>query len=166
MGTINTRVVRRSNALQGHVFCRRPRYRELMSMGGGPLGAAKAATVAGGMAGFQAGMAFPPTRMLLDLVLSLPRETAPARQRARPVSSRSTPTPARPKARLRCEIRAQGDPGYKATAVMFGESALSLALDGERLPVASGVLTPATAMGTALADRLRAAGHRYDVLTV
>ena len=24
-------------------------------------------------------------------------------------------------ARLRCEIRAQGDPGYKATAVMLGE---------------------------------------------
>ena len=28
----------------------------------------------------------------------------------------------------------QGDPGYAATAVMLGESALSLALDGDRLP--------------------------------
>jgi short subunit dehydrogenase-like uncharacterized protein len=42
---------------------------------------------------------------------------------------------------------------------MLGESALCLALDRDRLPVRAGVLTPATAMGTALADRLRSAGH-------
>ena len=53
-------------------------------------------------------------------------------------------------------VAAQGDPGYAATAVMLGESALCLALDGERLPAAAGVLTPATAMGDALVDRLRA----------
>ena len=39
---------------------------------------------------------------------------------------------------------------------MMGESALCLALD--ELPDRFGVLTPATAMGTALVDRLRAAG--------
>ena len=42
---------------------------------------------------------------------------------------------------------------------MLGESALALALDGERLPERAGVLTPATAMGDVLVDRLRAAGH-------
>jgi len=56
-------------------------------------------------------------------------------------------------------IGAQGDPGYAATSVMFGESALCLALDGERLPGRGGVLTPATAMGATLAGRLTAAGH-------
>ena len=65
-------------------------------------------------------------------------------------------------ARLRCEIRVPGDPGYKATAVMLGESALCLAFDD--LPEAAGVLTPATAMGTVLADRLVAAGHSYSVV--
>ena len=64
-----------------------------------------------------------------------------------------------------CEIRANGDPGYKATAVMLGESALALALDGERLPKAAGVLTPATAMGAVLTERLRAAGQTYNVRT-
>jgi short subunit dehydrogenase-like uncharacterized protein len=53
---------------------------------------------------------------------------------------------------------AQGDPGYQATAVMLGESGLALALDHDRLPRTAGVLTPATAMGDALADRLRKAG--------
>ena len=46
---------------------------------------------------------------------------------------------------------------------MLGESALALALDGDRLPQAAGVLTPATAMGTVLTERLRAAGQTYDV---
>ncbi|HTC73277.1 MAG TPA: hypothetical protein VK655_10345, partial [Solirubrobacteraceae bacterium] len=56
-----------------------------------------------------------------------------------------------------------GDPGYKATSVMFGESALALAFDGDRLPARSGVLTPATAFGSALVERLRNAGHTYEV---
>ena len=60
-------------------------------------------------------------------------------------------------------MRAQGDPGYAATAVMLGESALARALDGDRLPAAAGVLTPATAMGDVLVERLR---ERDFALTV
>ena len=48
---------------------------------------------------------------------------------------------------------------------MLGESALALALIAERLPGTAGVLTPATAMGGVLADRLRAAGHSYEAVT-
>ena len=59
-------------------------------------------------------------------------------------------------------IAADGDPGYKATAVMFGESALALALDGERLPDRAGVLTPATGIGSVLPGRLRAAGFTIE----
>ena len=48
---------------------------------------------------------------------------------------------------------------------MLGEAALCLALDGDKLPAqpGGGILTPATAMDGALAERLRAAGHTYDV---
>jgi short subunit dehydrogenase-like uncharacterized protein len=60
-----------------------------------------------------------------------------------------------------CRIAAQGDPGYAATAVMLGQSALSLALDDS--PARAGVLTPATAIGTSLVDRLRAAGFAFEV---
>ncbi|MBY8883416.1 saccharopine dehydrogenase NADP-binding domain-containing protein [Streptomyces sp. PTM05] len=55
-----------------------------------------------------------------------------------------------------------GDPGYGATSLMLAESALSLAFDD--LPVTAGQLTPAAAMGTALIDRLTAAGMRFAVL--
>jgi short subunit dehydrogenase-like uncharacterized protein len=44
---------------------------------------------------------------------------------------------------------------------MLGESALCLALDGAALPERAGSLTPASAMGMALVERLRAAGHTY-----
>jgi short subunit dehydrogenase-like uncharacterized protein len=45
---------------------------------------------------------------------------------------------------------------------MLGESALCLALDRDALPSRAGVLTPSTAMGHALAERLRAAGQTYE----
>ncbi len=61
-------------------------------------------------------------------------------------------------------VAASGDPGYAATAVMLGESVLALALDGDRLPAAAGVLTPATGIGRPLVDRLRAAGFTLEVV--
>jgi len=61
--------------------------------------------------------------------------------------------------RYLAKIEARGDPGYAATSVMLGESALCLTLDRDRLPDRAGVLTPATAMGATLAERLTSAGH-------
>jgi short subunit dehydrogenase-like uncharacterized protein len=49
---------------------------------------------------------------------------------------------------------------------MFGESALSLAFDQDRLPPRAGVLTPATAIGEALIERLRQAGQTLEVTRV
>jgi short subunit dehydrogenase-like uncharacterized protein len=60
-------------------------------------------------------------------------------------------------------VAAKGDPGYAATAVMMGESALALALDRDRLPPLAGVLPPASALGLPLVERLRAAGMTLDV---
>jgi short subunit dehydrogenase-like uncharacterized protein len=57
------------------------------------------------------------------------------------------------------KVEATGDPGYAATSVMLGETALCLVLDRDRLPARAGVLTPATAMGEALTSRLRSAGQ-------
>jgi short subunit dehydrogenase-like uncharacterized protein len=162
MGSVNTRVVRRSNALQDHAYGRRFRYRELMLTGRGPLGGAKAAGVAGGIAGVFAGLATPGARQLLDRVLPDPGEGPSESARERGFFDIDIHTTTSSGERLRCEIRASGDPGYKATAVMLGESALCLALDD--LPEAAGVLTPASAMGRVLADRLIEAGHTYRVV--
>lgn len=66
--------------------------------------------------------------------------------------------------RYRAVAAAPGDLGYTATAVMLAEAALALACDD--LPPRAGSLTPATAFGPVLADRLRAAGHSYQVTEV
>ncbi|MFI7573947.1 saccharopine dehydrogenase family protein [Micromonospora sp. NPDC049497] len=55
-----------------------------------------------------------------------------------------------------------GDPGYDETAKMLAESALCLALDD--LPATSGQVTPVTAMGDALLDRLVKAGMTFRVV--
>jgi short subunit dehydrogenase-like uncharacterized protein len=162
MGTVNTRVVRRSNALKDYAYGRKLRYRELMLAGDGPAGAAKAAAITGGLGAVFAGMALPPTRMVLDRVLPAPGEGPSEQAREKGFYTIRIFTKTGEGACLVCDVEAQGDPGYKATAVMLGESALSLARDDDSLPDAAGVLTPATAMGGALADRLRAAGHTYE----
>ena len=46
---------------------------------------------------------------------------------------------------------------------MLGESALCLALDPRDPKFKGGVLTPATAMGMRLIERLRTAGITFDI---
>ena len=163
MASYNTRIVRRSNALQGWAYGRGFRYREVTGVGDGPLAPVKAAGLAAGVLGLASGLALPPTRMLLDRVLPDPGEgpSESAREKGlfRMELHATTPSGERHRAR----VAAKGDPGYKATAVMMGESALCLALDRDRLASSGGVLTPATAMGTVLIDRLRAAGMTFEV---
>ncbi len=57
----------------------------------------------------------------------------------------------------------QGDPGNRSTVLMLVESAFALYLDRDRLPARAGVLTPATAFGDVLVERLRAAGMVLEV---
>ena len=130
-----------------------------MGAGSGPVGAVAAIAITGGLAVAMGAMGFGPTRALLDRVLPAPGDRAggggPA-QRLVPVGGRRRTEDGR---RYRATVAGQGDPGYAATAVMLGESALALALDGDRLPDRAGSLTPATALGDVLVERLRAAGH-------
>ena len=167
MASYNTRVVRRSNALTDWAYGRRFRYREVMAFGSGPVGAPVAAVaVTGGLAATIAGHALRPD----------PCAAGPGAAGAGRGAGREDPHPrqvpgrgAAPRpptgASYTRDGRGQGDPGYAATAVMLGESALALAL-GEDLPDRAGVLTPATALGDALVDRLRAAGFELSVVGV
>ena len=163
MAPYNTRIVRRSNALQDWAYGREFSYGEVMSVGRGPLGAVTAAGFTAGLAGTLAALAFPPTRALLDRVLPAPG-TGPSESVQRNGFFRMTVDATTESGRrYRAVASGKGDPGYAATAVMLGESALALALDGDRLPERAGSLTPATAMGDVLVERLRAAGHTYEV---
>jgi short subunit dehydrogenase-like uncharacterized protein len=162
MGAINTRTVRRSNALQEWAYGRGFRYRETMATGSGPVGLAKATALVGGLSAMTGALAVPPVRSALGRFIPSAGEgpSAEAREKGFFKIEIHARTPAGE--RYVCRIEAQGDPGYAATAVMFGEAALCLVLDRDRLPEGAGVLTPATAMDGALLDRLRAAGQTYE----
>jgi short subunit dehydrogenase-like uncharacterized protein len=162
MASFNTRIVRRSNALQGWAYGRSFRYREVTGVGNGPLAPVKAAGLAGGMLALAGGLAVKPSRMVLDRVLPDPGEGPSEEARNNGFFRMEIHARTPGGAHYRARVAAKGDPGYAATAVMMGESALCLALDRERLPARAGVLTPATAMGTVLVDRLRAAGMTFE----
>jgi short subunit dehydrogenase-like uncharacterized protein len=162
MAPVNTRVVRRSNALRDWAYGRRFRYREVMDFGSGLEGRLKALGMGGGMVALTVGLALPPSRFVLDRVLPDPGE-GPKDDLVRngffamEIHAR-TPDDERWVGR----VDAQGDPGYGATSVMLGESALALGLDGGKLPDRAGVLTPATGIGLVLAERLRAARQTFE----
>ncbi len=163
MASYNTRVVRRSNALLDHAYGPRLRYAEVMAFSG-RAAALKAGAVTGVLAGLTGLLAVGPVRPLLDRLLPAPG-TGPSERTRSTGRFRRLRVDARTESgrRATVTVAAQGDPGYAATAVMLGQSALSLALDGDRLPARAGVLTPATGIGTALADRLRDRGFTLDV---
>jgi len=165
MGPVNTRVVRRSAALLGYGddF----HYQEYMRFGRGAPAALAAAGVSFGMGATQAAM-------LLSPVRSLARKMAPA-------PGQGPSERAMDNGWFRCElvghsasgetVRAlisdQGDPGNRATTKMLCESALALAHQEMQLPRdggIGGVLTPASALGAVLEQRLRAAGMNLEIL--
>ena len=162
MAGINTRVVRRSNALLGWPYGRRFRYREVTGFGARPASPALAVTATAALKAAEVGLAFGPSRALLGQLLPAPGRGPGERTRRTGFFRMQIHTRTSAGARYVGTIAARGDPGYAATSVMLGETGLCLALDRDQLPDRAGVLTPATAMGAALAARLRAAGHTLD----
>jgi len=159
MAGINTRVVRRSNALQSWAYGRRFRYREVTGFGTGPAAPLLAGALGTALQATEAGLAFRPARQLLSRLLPAPGQGPSERTRRTGYFRIEIHARTSAGGRYLSKVEAQGDPGYAATSVMLGETALCLALDRDQLPGLGGVLTPATAMGAALASRLRSAGQ-------
>lgn len=164
MASFNTRIVRRSNALLGHAYGRGFRYAEVMDFGTSLKAPVLATGMTAGLLGVAGGMRFPATRAVLDRVLPKPGEgpSPEAQEKGRfRMEIESTTTSG---ARYRTVFAAKADPGYSGTAIMLSQAGLALALDD--LPDRAGVLTPASAIGRGLADRLRAQGFRIETTRV
>ena len=155
MASFNTRIVRRSNALRDHAYGRRFRYRELSAYGRGPVARGRATAFTAGLGLAMKAMGDDRTRPVFDRIAPSPGEGPSEKTRRTGWFSMKVRTTTETGRRYLATVTAQGDPGYAATTVMLGEAALALALDGDRLPPAAGVLTPATALGDVLVDRLR-----------
>lgn len=162
MASVNTRVVRRSNALLGYAFGRDLDYREVTSLKPGLKGLVFGGVMTAGLGALVASQVFPPTRQLVRRFLPKPgegpdkatRDGGSFRMRIEAMTVEGK--------RLSATVIGTADPGYGETAKMLSESALCLVLDEAKLPARAGVLTPATAMGMPLVERLRAAGMTFE----
>ncbi|MEX1363604.1 MAG: saccharopine dehydrogenase NADP-binding domain-containing protein [Nannocystaceae bacterium] len=165
MAAINTRVVRRSNALQGYAYGEDFSYQEFMTFRRGVKGRLMAGAVAQGMNAMMIGVALEPTRALLQrFVLPAPGEGPSEQEREEGFFKMRLLARAEvdgKPAQLRGRVEGFKDPGYGGTAIMLGESARCLAIDP--LDSEGGITTPAAAMGDALLSRLRGAGMVFSV---
>jgi len=168
MAAINTRVVRRSNALLDWRYGRDFRYAEVTGFPAGLKGRLSATAVSGGLGAFVAALSRRPTRALLKKsILPAPGEGPDREARERgffklKLHGYGLTDDGRP-VNYVAKVEGTRDPGYGETAKMLGESALCLALDGEDLTSRGGILTPASAMGMRLVDRLRRAGMVFEI---
>lgn len=159
MATINTRVVRRSHALLGYPWGTDFLYNERQSFPASAAGWGMSVALTAGLAGFAAAMSIPAFRGQLQKRLPQPGEGPSPETQAKGYytlrlygTAKGTQLIARVSDRL--------DPGYSGTAKMLGEAACCLALDSLTSP--GGVLTPASAMGMTLIQRLQAAGMVFQ----
>jgi len=163
MAAINTRVVRRTNAITGYPYGKDFRYREAMVFGKGPKGAAAAAGFSASVAAFVTIGSTGPGRSILKPLLPAPGQGPSKAQRDAGFFRVRIVGQSESGGRAVARVEGKSDPGYGETAKMLGESALCLALDGDRLEPRHGVLTPASAMGNRLIERLRAAGMTFAI---
>lgn len=160
MGAINTRVVRRSNALQAHRYGRGFSYGEWLSFGSGARGFAMASGANAALLGFLGAAALPPTRKLLERLLPGAGEGPDVDARQRGCFALSITARMEGGGPLLVgRVEGKQDPGYGETAKMISETALGLLAH----PGEGGVLTPAVALGERLIARLRAAGMTFVI---
>ncbi len=164
MASYNTRIVRRTNSLLGHAYGPGFTYREVMSVGTSPAAPVLAGGVTAGIGLLAGGLGLPGIRRVMDRVLPKPGEGPSEKLRSSGHFRVEVHTRTSTGARYVSTVAAKGDPGYAATAVMFGESGLCLAQDP--VPARGGVLTPAVAMGDLLVARLRDRGFEMSVRRV
>jgi short subunit dehydrogenase-like uncharacterized protein len=161
MAAINTRVVRRSNALLDYAYGRDFRYTESACFGRGMKAWGEAASVSAALIASAGIGYFSPGRALIERLAPKPGQgpSRAVRERGRfelVIIGKGDS--------LRADAHvAGGDPGYGETAKMLGETAVCLAKDTEQLPARFGVMTPAAALGSTLLHRLRAAGMTFEV---
>ncbi|MFW6329932.1 MAG: saccharopine dehydrogenase family protein [Alkalispirochaetaceae bacterium] len=159
MEEVNRRVVYRTNALSRFLYGRDFRYNEVFVLPPGIGGFLKALAGRSAITAGRLLFAFPPTRSLLVALLFPPPGSGPrVAEEGGGYFEARIEDPLSGRAYLR--IEGDRDPGYGATAIMLGESAILLAAPREPDSPA-GVITPAVAFGEALPRQLSRQGVRF-----
>jgi short subunit dehydrogenase-like uncharacterized protein len=163
MAAVNTRVVRRSNALLGFPWGEDFRYDESELRSSRFKATRNSAALGAGMFALALG----PTRKLASRFLPAPGEGPSRRQREAGFYEIffHGQHPTDRDCDMRVKVTGDMDPGYGSTSKMLGEAAVCLALD--ELEVGGGLWTPASAMAAQLLPRLTAsAGLEFEVVDI
>jgi short subunit dehydrogenase-like uncharacterized protein len=160
MAGINTRVVRRSNALFNHPYGNAFRYSEASSYGAGWRGKFIASMMSLPLLLFTARPGSILKR-IADFIFPKPGQGPSKRQRNNGYFKLRFFMIFKDSTKAQATVAGDMDPGYGSTAKMLSEVALCLALDD--LPELGGCLTPSVAMGNTLKKRLEEnAGLSFD----
>jgi short subunit dehydrogenase-like uncharacterized protein len=152
MAPINTRIVRRGNALRGYPYGEDFRYEEAMLTGGGTGGWIAASLGAFATRAFTRVLRFAMGRRLLSRVLPKPGQGPSEEVRRTGGFEMLFIGDLVDGGELRLGIRGEGDPNTESTSKLMAETALCLAQDD--IDVGGGFWTPASALGEALLKRL------------
>jgi short subunit dehydrogenase-like uncharacterized protein len=160
MAAINTKVVRRSNALAGLPYGESFRYDE-SQLCSGRLAALTSSIAIGAIMG---SALFRPTRAILKRFLPDPGEGPDAQARENGFFEfwAHGSAGAEGEHSLRVKVTGKRDPGYGATSRMLAQAGLCLAQDD--LAVEGGIWTPASALGDALIKRLAQVDVHFEVV--
>jgi short subunit dehydrogenase-like uncharacterized protein len=166
MGPMNSKVVRRTNAIMDYPYGRDFRYQETGLTRGGIGGwwSATRDTLLGRL--FLTAMATPATRGFLERKVLPKSGEGPSKEVRESGSYEIVMVGELPDGTiLKARITGQGDPGVRSTTLMLTEAALCLAEDGDSMAVGGGFWTPAAAMGPLLRNRIEThAGLRFELL--
>jgi short subunit dehydrogenase-like uncharacterized protein len=163
MGSVNTRVVRRSHALLDFPWGRDFRYDEAIRTGSGITGWLRAATITAGLTGLITVASFGWGRRILQRFVLPQPGTGPDRAAREAGFFKLEQIGRLPDGKLmHTTISGDRDPGYGSTSKMLAECAVCLALD--KLSSDGGVMTPVAAMAEPVFERLqRNAGLTFEV---
>ena len=153
MAGINTRIVRRSQALLGRPYGADFRYSECMLTGDGLGGRLKAYATSLPLAILMKAKPGSFAKKLVDRFLPDPGEGPSAKERENGFWVYDLVGRLPDGQLLRARVKGDRDPGYGSTSKMLAEAAVCLAKD--ELPACYGVITPAAAMGEKLLPRLQ-----------
>ncbi|MGI9205658.1 MAG: saccharopine dehydrogenase family protein [Woeseiaceae bacterium] len=163
MAGVNTRVVRRSNALSGFAYGKDFRYHEATITGKGLPGRLRATVMAIALRLFVVASAIGFTRRwVVEKLLPDPGEGPSKNERENGYFNLLLIGELANGSIIRARVKGDRDPGYGSTSKMLAESAICLALD--ETVVGGGCWTPVTAMGQSLYERLNAnAGLSFEL---
>jgi short subunit dehydrogenase-like uncharacterized protein len=155
MAPMNTKIVRRTNALSGYPYGEGFSYGEAMLAGAGFRGRIKAVVGALASGGFMRALRWAPTRWLLG-TLVLPKPGEGPNESVREGGSFDLIFVGRRADGkvLSARVTGQGDPNTEATSRLAFEAAVCLAEDEDRIAVGGGSWTPVSSMGDLLLSRI------------